>query len=50
MPREHIFKGQLQMLSVSTDLFSCSAAHATDGSVGTTQGPLYGFSLRVIMK
>ena len=50
MPRGHTFRGHLRMLSVSTDLSSCSAAHATDGSTGTARGPLPGFSLRVILR
>ena len=50
MPRGHIFRGQLRMMSVSTDLYSCQAEHATDGLAGLAWGPLFGFSLHVILR
>ena len=46
----HIFRGQLRMLFVYTDPSSYLTVHAANGSAGTTWGPLFGFSLRIILR
>ena len=40
VPHGHIFGGLLRLSSLSTDFSSYSAMHATDGTIGTTRGPL----------
>ena len=50
MLRGHILRDQLRILSIPTDFSTYPAAYATDGSVGTARGPLFGFNLCAILR
>ena len=48
-PDRHIFGGQFRMVSVFAGLSSYPTARATDNSIGLERGPLFGFSLCVVL-